>query len=280
MFDETRDNKVAEICSLVHEADPKVRMMITGNASSLPQELVDAGMNIFVHHAPRLGYDEFPSFRVLRSGGRELWFYHAADSEAGYGVERDPLDAYRLLHWLAFRHGATGVGFWNMLHDRASCWADDSLFYPMVYTIPDLQGNPPPPDVKTAETIIPSRRWEYTRMGIEDYILLQMARQGIAQLKAAEQTEYQTTLDSIVKTTTLTLPTRTSYDGRQMFRQKRRELIKLVEELNRKGPCCAGSSRLPEMRSASHPVGCRRLLPSGPTSKRQEWWQRRWFFSC
>ena len=33
----------------------------------------------------------------------------------------------------------------------------------------------PPKDVHTAEQVIPSRRWEYVRMGIEDYMLLKMA---------------------------------------------------------------------------------------------------------
>ena len=32
----------------------------------------------------------------------------------------------------------------------------------------------PPEDVKTAETVIPSRRWQHVRMGIEDYMNLLM----------------------------------------------------------------------------------------------------------
>jgi hypothetical protein len=100
----------------------------------------------------------------------------------------------------------------------------------MVYTIPDSQGHPAPPDVGTAETVIPSRRWEYRRMGIEDYLLLQKARQRIAQLKPAKQPMYELKLDNMVKTVTLKLPKRTSYEQRLMFRRTKQELIALIEE--------------------------------------------------
>ena len=172
------------------------------------------------------------AFSVFSSGGREFWFYHAAAAGYGIGRERDPLDVYRLLHWLAFRHGATGVYFWNMLHNATSGWQDGKpgeRYYPMVYPID--KDNPPPRDVKTSEVVVPSRRWEYTRMGIEDYMLLRMARDSIAALEPAAQAGYTLRLDAIVKSVLMNLPRPTSYHDRQRFRRKRQDLVELVAEL-------------------------------------------------
>lgn len=239
-FDETLDPKVAELCRLVKEIDPKVRIMATipqAEASAV-REFVDAGIDIFVYHGTQLKYDQVPAphgwadgFELLRSGGRKLWIYNAADSVCGYGRERDPLSVYRLMHWLAFRHGVTGVGFWDMLHNNTKSglnpW-DDPLFFPMVDTIG--KNSPAPVDVKTAEIVIPSRRWEYTRMGIEDYMLLKMAQDRIASIEPARRAAYQQQLDAVLKTALSDLPNANpSPESRRTFRVQRLELIRLVE---------------------------------------------------
>jgi hypothetical protein len=98
------------------------------------------------------------------------------------------------------------------------------VYWPQVYVI--AEGfPPPPPDVKTAETVIPSRRWEYQRMGIEDYMLLQMAQEKIHQ-RGQAGAPYQKRLDTLVRTV---LTRRT--DDRTLFRRKRLELVTLVEKL-------------------------------------------------
>ncbi|MBI3920738.1 MAG: hypothetical protein HY318_04905 [Armatimonadetes bacterium] len=235
MFDETLDEKVGQLCQLVHSVDPKVRMMIT-----IPQAdrestkgLVAAGMNIFAYHAPTLGYNNAPDgMGVLSSGGRELWLYNAAAVAFGVGKETDPLNWNRYLHWTAFRYGATGVHFWNMLHNRTSGWLDEepagAAYYPMVY--PVGPGYPQPPaEVRTSETVIPSRRWEYVRMGIEDYTLLAMARERIAKL-GSRGAKYQSRLDGILDGVLINRA-----KDRKLFRRKRRELVELVEALAKPG---------------------------------------------
>jgi len=232
LFDETLDEKVAQICRLVHSVDPNVRMMITIPQASreATTHFVKAGMNITVYHAPRVGYAGAPDgFGVLADDGRELWFYGAADNVHGGGKERDPLGFFRYLHWTAFHHRATGVHFWNMLHNRTSGWITENVnqhYWPMVYT--NHPKYPPlPDDVKTAESVIPSRRWEYVRMGIEDYMLLAMAKEKIDAL-GDEGAAHRKRLDEIVKTVITNRKT-----DRRLFRSKRLELVKLVEELNR-----------------------------------------------
>jgi len=234
MFDETLDNKVAQVCRLAHEVDPNLRTMITHSPGSIrgTQHMVGAGMNIFVHHAVRIGYDNAPDgYEMLRTGGRELWFYGAADARFGGGKERDPLGFFRYLHWTAFYHGATGVHFWNMLHNngRSPIWTAETVqqnYWPMVYPISPRYPDPPD-DVQTAEQVVPSRRWEYVRMGIEDYMLLRMARKRIDQLGAAGSV-HRRKLDEIVRTVI------TNRDSdRSLFRAKRKELLRLVEALER-----------------------------------------------
>jgi len=229
MFDETLDPKVAQVCRLAHEVDPNVRIMITHSPADIDgvRHMVDAGMNIFVHHAVRIGYDAPDGYELLRTGGRELWFYGAADAAYGGGKERDPLGFFRYLHWTAFRHGATGVHFWNMLHNNGSSpiWEPETVeqnYWPMVY--PNHPRYPEPPrDVQTAEQVIPSRRWEYVRMGIEDYMLLTMARDRIVERGDGAS---KRTLDKILKTVIVNRDT-----DRALFRARRRELLELVEEL-------------------------------------------------
>jgi hypothetical protein len=231
-FDETLDENVEHLCRLIHSIDPNVRVTITIPQATrdATRDLVAAGMNVFIYHAPRIEYDNAPDgFPVLSSGGRELWFYGAADASFGTGKERDPLGYYRYLHWTAFRHGATGVNFWNMLTNNGGSpvWDEEMVgqdYWPMVYPVGGAYTRPPE-DVRTAETVLPSRRWQYTRMGIEDYMLLKMAREKIESLGEAGET-YQKQLDEIVKTV---LTTRAKDRG--LFRAKRRELVELVENL-------------------------------------------------
>jgi len=192
--------------------------------------MAEAGMNIFAHHAVRVEYDNAPDgYQLLQTGGRELWFYGAADAAYGGGKERDPLGFFRYLHWTAFLHGATGVHFWNMLHNNGHgpIWDPETVeqnYWPMVY--PNHPRYPKlPDDVKTAETIIPSRRWEYVRMGIEDYMLLKMGRERIEKLGKKGATKKRQ-LDDIIKVVVINRDT-----DRDLFRAKRVELLELVEAL-------------------------------------------------
>jgi hypothetical protein len=97
-------------------------------------------------------------------------------------------------------------------------------YFPLVYPI--APGYPrPPPDIRTAERVVPSRRWQHVRMGIEDYMLLKMARERIAVLGDSGRT-YQGRLDEIIRTV-LTNRDR----DRALFRAKRRELVELLESV-------------------------------------------------
>ncbi len=232
MFDETLANEVAQLCSLIKSIDPNVRVNCTSAhaTTGAMAHFVAAGMDIFNHHAPLIEYNNAPSgYPTLRSGGRELWLYGAADAKFGGGRERDPLEFFRYMHWTAYHHGAVGVHFWNMVVNNggASIWGPDNQsqdYWPMVY--PNGMAYPAlPTGISTSEEAIPSRRWEYVRMGIEDYMLLDLAQQKIDALGGGGAA-FQTQLDNLVMTVLVNRD-----DDRNLFRQKRKELVELVETI-------------------------------------------------
>lgn len=234
-FDERLNEKVADCCRLVHEIDPNVRVMITfytpAGAEEVESFANESGMDIFVHHATRVPYTDRPDgYPILSSNGRELWIYGAAHLIHGNGRERDPMDFYRIMYWKAFYHHATGVHFWNMLHYRRmkNGWEDESVgevYYPFVYL--NGQDHPPvPEDVMTSEKVVPSRRWLYSHMGTEDFMLLTMAQERIDAMGDVGA-PYQKRLDEMVETV---LGHRFDRAG---FRKRRRELLELVEALSR-----------------------------------------------
>ncbi len=227
-FDETLVDVAAEITALTKSFDPNVRVMLTIPRASIAatQKQVDAGLDISAYHAPQIEYDNpQDGFPMLSSGGRELWFYNAGGAEE-VGRECDPLTWYRYMYWSAFYHGATGVHFWTLVREsaRTGGWDETNQVYylPMIYLNTDQQNLPP--DVVTAEVVIPSRRWEYSRMGTEDYMLLKMAQDKIAELGAAGN-PYRNQLRRIIRDVL------THRENRILFRAKRRELVELVEKL-------------------------------------------------
>ncbi len=232
MFDETLANEVAQLCALIKSIDPNVRVNCTSAhaTTGAMAHFVAAGMDIFNHHAPLIEYNNAPSgYPTLRSGGRELWLYGAADAKFGGGRERDPLEFFRYMHWTAYHHGAVGVHFWNMIVNNggATIWGPDNQsqdYWPMVY--PNGMAYPAlPTGISTSEEAIPSRRWEYVRMGIEDYMLLDLAQQKIDALGGGGAA-FQTQLDNLVMTVLVNRD-----DDRDLFRQKRKELVELVETI-------------------------------------------------
>jgi len=97
----------------------------------------------------------------LLKGAKNLWFY---DSTGGKRL--DPLQGYRLQAWRAYRHKATGIGFWAYADTGASGSGWD-----------DLDGSRPDYSVvyEGRGDIISSKRWEAWREGVEDYQLLSQA---------------------------------------------------------------------------------------------------------
>ena len=116
---------------------------------------------------------------------------------------KHPYSAYRIPLWQAFQTGATGCAFWCYAvgdsWKNADMWKDGSFLYAVIYTLTGA-----PEDVSRAEKIIPSKRWEAWRDGVEDYTYLFMLRERIEANRAKPQMRDQveagqTILDAAVK---------------------------------------------------------------------------------
>ncbi len=133
---------------------------------------------------------------VFRSG-REWWHYEAPADQRNL----DPLGFYRMQPWMAFRHGMQGAGYW--VHSYDPYWFDEpgtSSEYGAVYM---TDGRP-----------VPTKRWEATREGIEDYELLSMVSDRARASDASAAAEARTVLTEAVEYVT-TGQWETSDIGRQ-----------------------------------------------------------------
>jgi virulence-associated protein VapD len=121
----------------------------------------------------------------LHSLNKRLWFYEAPSPARTF----HPLGHYRMQAWLAFDYGLTGSGYWCYNYNN-----NDNLWrlytsYPSPtesYSVVYFDGT----------NIIPSRRWEASRDGIEDYHLLMMLKRRIAEAKKGDQASRQAALEA------------------------------------------------------------------------------------
>jgi hypothetical protein len=121
-------------------------------------------------YSPQIDLLKDPDGKLLnyfQQLNKRLWTYEAPSPARTF----HPLGHYRVQAWLAFEYGLTGSGFWcynsNNVNNLWRVNAPDD--YDAVYN--DGTG------------IIPSRRWEASRDGVEDYHLLMMLKRKIAELK-------------------------------------------------------------------------------------------------
>jgi len=112
--------------------------------------------------------EKTPLMDLVRKTGRMLWSYNCAyaySRPVGPNLKNMNLIAdYRAAALFAFRHHATGIGFWcyNLGGDP---WGRIDMEYMLVYP-----GNRRP---------VTSRRWEAVREGIEDYRILAALKKAL-----------------------------------------------------------------------------------------------------
>jgi hypothetical protein len=162
---------------------------------------------------------------------KRLWFYEAPSPARTF----HPLGHYRVQGWLAFDYGLTGSGFWcynsNNVNNLWRVTAPDD--YDAVYN--------------DGTSIIPSRRWEASRDGAEEYHLLMMLKRKIEQFKTGSEqqrtiaAEAETILQQCVRSITANvkkiaeinrdfIPYEVDYS---LFLESRKTLIRYLEKMNR-----------------------------------------------
>ncbi len=202
-FDETYDNKIlgrteyqalGEIGEELHKIDSRIRVFadpVSFRKEDLPMykrlaDKVDV-WSVNVSLLEKGDYEGWPHsfaedekktllefFMRERDKGKCVWAYQCSGPMKGLDVN----GYYRRFAWLCWYNGITGMGIWSYNDVRGkSSWDDyDSKSggdYAMIYELRDA-----PKEIRrTGEILIPSRRWEMWRIGIQDYYLLQQIRQ-------------------------------------------------------------------------------------------------------
>ena len=161
-------NQLVAFGKQVRAANPNVMLYEDGGGELPMFEAMATCMDIWVPSIYMLA-EKTPLMDVVRKTGKMLWSYNCA-----YGYSRpvgpnlknmNIIRDYRAAAPFAFRHGATGIGFWcyNLGGDP---WGRIDMEYMLVYP-----GRTKP---------ITSRRWEAVREGIEDYRILAALRKRLA----------------------------------------------------------------------------------------------------
>ncbi len=106
--------------------------------------------------------------------GTQWWTY--ANPPLYMPSKASPYHYYRLPVWRTWREGMTGFSIWTFKGGR---WNNTGKGpnWGMVY---QSDTDDCPPQVSRQELVVPSKRWEACREGVEDYVYLHMLRSAIS----------------------------------------------------------------------------------------------------
>ncbi len=96
-----------------------------------------------------------------------LWNYDNTNPTTGDGSYKH----YRLSAWRTWNAKMTGTGYWVYSYKTHWDYENVSYNWPVVY-LSNLADTPP--DVSSQELVVPGKKWEATREGLEDYAYLHM----------------------------------------------------------------------------------------------------------
>ncbi|MBE3064054.1 MAG: DUF4091 domain-containing protein, partial [Spirochaetes bacterium] len=145
---------------LAREADPKIRMYTDPVGSCTMEELKAMAPYVDIWCPNRNGYlikHNADKLEFIKSTGAQVWTYECEDN----AKHQSPLGYYRAQAWLVWHHGLTGIGFWSYCTSQDDPWYRADREYLLIY-----QGN----------GVVPSKRWEAIRDGVEDYSMLSVLR--------------------------------------------------------------------------------------------------------
>jgi len=199
-FDETLCDRFRDLARLIKEVDPSIRVFADPVSADTREriEAIAPYIDIWCPHLftfeERLADVDFMRAHATSTtapgrvppaaggGTKKLWTYVCS----GPAKTLSPHAYYRLMMWKAWQRGYTGCGFWAYAD---AGWGGDNAWNDFDGANPDFAAiytaRNAPPGVARSEAIIPSKRWEAWREGIEDYELLAMLGQAVAR---AQQT--------------------------------------------------------------------------------------------
>lgn len=182
IWDEPEPNMYAHIsdeAKMWHDAGLTVLL------TEQPEKELDEAVDIWVPILPN--YAEGPA-KERQAGGDEVWWYVCCGPHHPFPnnfIDYPAVD-HRILHWMNWKYGVTGVLYWSTMY-----WNDNPWTTPMSYT-PDRTGKwgngdghllyPAVKEVSKTPVVagpVDSIRWEMIREGIEDYDYLWMLNDAI-----------------------------------------------------------------------------------------------------
>lgn len=178
-FDESLCDEFYEVARLIKQVDPNI-LIFTNSFGKGPRDFMRFKDLVDIWCMQRMLCTKHPEWlATIKSFGKEVWTY------GGYGSTGPPKNHlpsayYRVIAWDAFNRGQTGIGCWVYIDFQEHAWNDTlkpggyyALIYDAVKSPVDTYG----------EKIIPSRRWEAWREGVEDYEYLVQLHKAIEQTK-------------------------------------------------------------------------------------------------
>ena len=163
--------ELRERCQFVRAIDPEIRLY-ANPTGKMKVEYLDEFKDLIDVWQPEINFlKRDPDLREwFQQNAKTLWAYEATDP----GKELLPLGYYRSLGWLASKLQITGAGFWvYKYHDL--WWPLEVGNWAVVYPAGD--------------EVVPSRRWEATRDGQEDFLALHLLREEIRKAREGHRFE-------------------------------------------------------------------------------------------
>jgi len=175
-YDETLGDEFYRVAKLIKQVNPKIKIF-ANNFGRGPSDFMRFKDLIDIWCPHRVHCTAHPEWLgTIKSFGKEVWTY--AGEARPPAKTFPPYGYYRLMAWDAFHRGQTGIGFWTYIDRKEHAWDDVSTpigYYTVIYG-----ANKSPVDTH-GEKIVPSRRWEAWREGIEDYEYLAQLQKAIDQ---------------------------------------------------------------------------------------------------
>jgi hypothetical protein len=174
-FDEMLGDEFYKLAKLIKSADPKIRIYANSFGKG-PADFKRFRNLVDIWCFAKNKCNQHPDWLAQVKGfGKDVWMYQSL----GPSKANHPYSYYRLKPWWAFKHGLTGAGFWVYIdYGYDDSW--DGAGYGVVY------GSAKSPVNTGGENIVPSRRWQAWREGIEDYEYLWQMQKAVEKIRITE----------------------------------------------------------------------------------------------
>jgi hypothetical protein len=156
----TRVKQQITAARAMHQADPQA-LVLANPYGACPDGLREQMGEVTDVWCPELTWASGGLMPYFRQTSQKLWTYQVLGQIPAFA-------RYRLAFWKCFSEGITGHGFWAYADCGGSNWDRHDAArndYAVIY-----DGDP--------EELIPSKRWEAWREGVEDYTYLWLLQQA------------------------------------------------------------------------------------------------------